>query len=327
MLAAALLALQAPVAEAPCTVADAVPAAIGEIARDPLRKARFGRCIRLEGYVLFDFFYADAGGVYGVTATNNHDRNNDGWLGLYFRPGVAPEWTLRRGMVWGILDDCESVDERRQRLPDGQYETSLDVYEGDSACGYFAGLILRSADFRAQGPAAFERLTGASARERAGDLRAQSPALRAPAEVVALADRFITALRAGDLAALRQFVHLYSELDPATPQEQAAFDAYLRGEGGSPLRALIAMPTAPAPAFFRALGQIRPHPYPGSWYVCFCRTADCAGSWPIHHADAGAYPTLPYVCLVAHNERLDHALPSDRLGLSRHPAMFPEPAG
>ena len=326
MLAAALLALQMPAAATPCTLADAAPASIGEIARDPLRKARFGRCVRLEGYVLYDFFYADAGGVYAVTARNKYDRNNDGWLGLYFRPGMTVERTLRRGTVWGILDDCESHDERRQRLPDAQYEASLDVYEGDTACGYFAGLILRSAAFRAHGPAAFERLTGAGARDRVGDLRAESPALRAPAEIVALADRFIAALRAGDRAALRQIVHLYSELDPATPQEEAAFDAYLRGEGGSPLRELIEMPTAPAPAFFRALDQVRPHPYPGSWYVCFCRTPDCAGRWPIHHVDAGAHPTLPDLCLVAHNERLDHALPSDRLGLSRRPALFPEPA-
>jgi hypothetical protein len=326
MIMAALLALQAPAAAPPCTLADAVPAAIGEIARDPRRKVRFGRCIRLEGYVLFDFFYADAGGVYAVTARNNHDRDNDGWLGLYFRPGIAAERTLRRGTVWGILDDCRTYTETRRRLPDAQYDVAEDLYEGDSACAYFEGLILRFAGFRSQGPAAFERLTDAGARDRVGDLRAESPALRPPGEIVALADRFIAALRAGDRVTLRQFVHLYSELDPATPQEEAAFDAYLRGEGGSPLRELIAMPAAPAPAFFRELDQVRPHPYPGSWYVCFCRTADCAGRWPIHHADAGAYPTLPYLCLVAYNERLVHELPPDRLGLSRQPSMFPESA-
>lgn len=318
MLLAALLALSAPAGEPRCTERTAIPVPLREIAHEPERW--LGRCVRLQGYAEFNIFYADVAGYYTSLASDQDDRPNDGWLGLYLdRP--LPRGRLQSGIAVGIVHDCgrDYEAEAAQAGPD-TWVMSIGY------CHYRSGLVLLSADFRAGRAIAFERQVGEAARAAFGDLDPESAALRPPAEVIALADRFLAALRAGDGDALRGMTDLWSELMPANAREEQAFRAYLLGEPGSPLAGLRTMPGDPQRIYFRERQdwQAADFGYWARWHVCFCRGPDCRGRWPISAFDATAAPTRPYLCLRALNRTSLNEAP-DHVAIERRGEPLHEP--
>jgi len=318
MLLAAALALSSPPAEPRCTLSIAVPASVREMGRHP--EQWLGRCVRVEGYVSWNKFYVDVAGAYAEAASNRNDRANDGWLGLYYRGSRRLNRDLRRGTVYGVLHDC-GRDYDAAAATAGPDTLVMPV----GYCHYQGGLVLLSAGFRVAGSARFERQMGEAARSRFGDLAPPSPDNPVPGEVVRLADRFLTLVKASDGPGLQSLVHLWSEADPETEAARRAFTDWLRGEGDSPLRVLRSG-AAPQRAYFQQAvwREAAADGGTGDWHICFCRTADCAGRWPISAFDATSAPALPYICVRAY--RHDHGRGEpDRLGIDRASQGFAEP--
>jgi hypothetical protein len=260
-------------------------------------------------------------GTYAAEATNSADRQNDGWLGLYFAPYRRWDPALYRGTISGVLNDC-GRNLRAAEAAAGPDTIVMSV----GYCHYHRGLNLQSARFRPAGRARFERQLGGVARALFGDLLEASAERAPPAEAVALADSFLAALRSGDAATLRALVTPWSETFERGSREEQQFHTWLLGEGGSPLAEVRAMAGQPQRAWFverrsRAHDEIG---YRDVWHVCFCRTADCSGRWPIAAMDAVAHVIRPYFCLRAINAR-SRDDPADHLSIERRDTGFLEP--
>lgn len=318
MLLAALLAAASATAPA-CDSAHSIPADVRIMARAPRRW--LGRCVRLDGFVGGRYFFADAGGAYAELADDHEDHRNDGWVGLYFEPTVGRQ-PLQRGTVVGRVQDC-GHDYAAEAARAGPNTIVMSI----GYCHYQSGLILTSAAFRSSGPAQFGRLMAPADRARFGNLEAERGNLRAPVEVVALADRFLAGVLAGDGAGLATFVGYWSELNPDTPAGRSEQQAYLAGEPGSPLRPIRLATRPPQRTYFRERRSRDQESWGWRpvWHICFCRTGDCTGRWPIHSVDATAGPNRPYACVRATNGE-DPREPQNHVAIDRRESMFVEPA-
>jgi hypothetical protein len=299
----------------PCTMRNAMQAEVRVMARDPDRW--LNRCVRVQGYVRWNIFYADVGGAYVAEANDRADRLNQGWLGLYLRDGQRR--SLRAGTVTGILRDC-GRDLAEAEAAAGPNELVM----GIGYCHYRSGLVLADARFRSRGHARFERLTDEAARVRFGDLDPEGPNLQPPSDVVALADRFLARVRAADGTGLAAFTGTWTEQAPVTPRAWADWHAYLSGAGDSPLRALRRVSVQRA--YFR---ERQPRDdlgvdYRPDWFACFCQERDCTGRWPIHRDDATVSRHRPYACARAYNPT-DRREPPDHLAIDRRDSTFAEP--
>jgi hypothetical protein len=311
-LAFLLLAAAQPGAAESCTWENAVRADVRAMAVAP--QPWIGRCVRLEGLVTSNVYFADVAGAYAASATNERDRANDGWLGLYLPRNRDYSRRPVRAELIGTIDTCEASHARRsaQAGPDG-----LVMMFG--YCHYRGGLILRGSGFRPGSPARFVRQMGDANRRAFGDLETEAEAGPAPREVRELGERFLRGLRTRDAAALLDFVGLWSEYEhPERPRWRARFGAWLTGDRGSPLAALRDGPERPQTAFFREMihRDEREDGETGDWHICYCKTADCSATWPISADDATAEPVRPYVCLRAFDEDHGNSAP-DRLAVVR----------
>jgi hypothetical protein len=278
-----------------------------------------GRCVRISGYVAGRYFFADVGGAYARFAEDRDDRRNDGWLGLYFIDRHVVSRPMQRGTVVGVVHDCgrDYAAEEARAGPN-----TLVMSTG--YCHYQSGLVLLPATFSSSGSARFERKVSEAARRRFGNLEPERPGNRPPPAVVRLADRFLSGVRRGDGAGLATFVLPWSdEVPPETPAAQAAFRKRLAGEPGSPLRPIRLAGSNPQRVYFRER-QSPSWNLPPTWHICFCRTGDCTGRWPIHSIDATAGPSRPYICVRAFNSTISGS-PPDRIGIDRRESMFVEP--
>lgn len=310
-LAALFLGAAQPAAPA-CNWRNAVPADLRVLAAAPAQW--LDRCVRLEGMVQRNVFYSDVAGLYAAFATNKDDRRNDGWLGLY-RDAPRFYGALRRGSIIGIVQDCAVQYERAmaQAAPG-------ELLMSTGYCHYRGGLVLADSQFRAGSRVRPMRQTGEAARLAFGDLQTEAEVGPAPDAVRRLGDRFIAAVRAGDAAALRSFAGPWSEQTHwDRPRWARAYSAWLAGHGGSPLAALRRNAAAPQTVYLRerverdaaAEGET------GDWHICYCKTGDCNGVWPISASDATAEAPRPFVCARAYNDRQRRSEPPDRLGLER----------
>ncbi|HEX8644565.1 MAG TPA: hypothetical protein VF702_11705 [Allosphingosinicella sp.] len=294
-----------PAAGPGCTFDTAVPADVRQMAEEPARW--LDRCVRIEGYVSYNRFYADVAGYYSYVASDYADRRNDGWLGLYPWRRYGFRGPMRRGSVVGIVHDCETDQERAEAETPGGFIMMTGF------CHYRYGLVLRPAIFRPGAPADFVRQVGDEARLRFGDLQTESEVGPAPPEVRGLAARFVAAVAARDEQALNQLVSFSNEVGrPLDRRRLAARRAFLIGDGGSPLSVLRPGSTSLQSAFFRTR---RPQDAASEspsygWHACYCRTADCTGLWPISDADATADPTRPYLCIQMYSEHNPRLAPN-----------------
>lgn len=283
-----LIALVAAARPQACTLENAQPATVREIAAAPDRW--FGRCVRLEGLTTGQTFYQDVEAGYRRDASDKEDRPNDGWLGLYPREGRVDRRRPRRASVAGIVQDCGRNYEAAEA---GAGPEVLIMSVG--YCHYNGGLILGEATIRHGARVSLPRLTGDKARLAVGDLLTVNETGAPPAEPLGLLRRFVAAVRAGDSVGAAALAGSYNVNVRNGPQGQMRWRRFLTAEG--PFAFL--RKDRREPIFFRARQSREDAEYDASpdWFACFCRTRDCKGLWPISVKDAVADYDPAYACI------------------------------
>jgi hypothetical protein len=298
-----------------CDAANAISVDQRELARDP--QTWFGRCVSLEGFVVQNRFYADVGGFYASVANDREDRRNEGWLGLYLRQGHRPD-RLRRATVAGTVSSCTRDYEAAAGSASPDEIIMLTGY-----CHYTGGLILTGAVMHARGSATFRRQKGQAAQEAFGDLLVSSQTPQPPDAVVELADRFVSAVRHQDAATLATLVTPWSDTSSDDPGAEREFRSFVAGQGRSPFAALRRSGQE-VPRTYLVERQSREDveaEYFPSWHICFCRSGDCTGQWPISSNDADAGPHRPYFCIRAIHDATVLTDPPDGLAVERNEAL------
>ncbi|MET1110349.1 MAG: hypothetical protein ABWX67_02360 [Allosphingosinicella sp.] len=295
MLLAALLAAAAPQT---CTLEEAQPATVREMAAAPDKW--FDRCVRLEGFTTGNTFYQDIAATYRYGASDEEDRPNDGWLGLYFREDGGEPRRPTRVSVAGRVHDC-ARDYEAAAAQSNPGELIMSV----GYCHYRGGLVLLDVVVRYGKAAAMPRATGEKARLAFGDLMTSTEAGAPPSEALRPLRRFVAAVRTGDAAAAAGLADGYNRTIRKDPNSLALWRSFLTTDGP-----FAFLRTAPGlePAFFRNR-QSREDVENGStpdWFACFCATADCAAVWPISVKDAAADADQAYACVRLYRDFTGH---------------------
>ena len=301
-LLALLAAFQPASTPQPCTERETVRTTVTEIGRDP---ARFlDHCVTVTGTFAGIRMYSGREGMY-----------------LAWRFGRDGNWTADRRLhrigidnqamrnsrltspqvatVTGRVDSCER---RSQRIRDAGGIPFLGGY-----CHYESGPTIVVTSYTITGTG-HERLMGERARRRLGNLVAMPVDWPHRARIESVAAAFLAALRAGDRAQLAT-LHLFN--DPGNRHSQAVLRSLL-DDPGSPFAALRRAAPAQAAYFVSAAADGTPlgreQPMSGGT-ICFCRTTDCSGRWPISSSDADNDLDAPYVCtLVQAGQRGDQGI-------------------
>jgi hypothetical protein len=288
MLLAALLAAATPQS---CTLENARPATVREIAAKPGKW--LGRCVRIQGYSEGHVLYQDVAGSYRHDASDKEDRRNDGWLGLEFREKRSYRRPPFKAQVVGRVHDCRADHAAAEaRTRPGR----IVIAYGSRYCHDHGGLLLRDATIRHGEPAALPRQTGERARLEFGDLLTVQEAGAPPEEPVGLLHRFVAAVRSGDAAAAAALAGSYNRQVRESVAGAAEWRSFIASEG--PLAFLRSGPVR-EPTYFRArmsrhdlLQDDTPH-----WFACFCATPDCKGKWPVGVKDAAVDADPSYSCV------------------------------
>jgi hypothetical protein len=288
---AGLLLLAQPTSAPPpaCTAAESIETSVTEIAGDPDRF--LDRCVTVTGAMAGISLYSGREGMYlshrfgpdgnYVPEARVHrigiDRQDLRALGLAYP---------QRTTVTGRVDTCER---RYARIEAAGGMPLLGGY-----CHYHRGPTI-VVDAYSVTEQRYERMTGEAARARFGDLAFMPqnwPTRRAAEAVIA---EFLAALRDGDRAKLAD---LHEFVDEENRHRQGVLFSMLEDPHSvfAGLRREVPLQTA---YFVLAAedGTLFGRDYEGpSATVCFCRTADCTGLWPISLNDANNAPDRPYAC-------------------------------
>jgi hypothetical protein len=297
----ALLAAAAPAVPAaqvwpdqPCTARTAERATVVEITSRP--DHYFGRCVTVTGPYAGITMFSDREGMYLVNRYGPDGNPTAADIG--HRIGIDRQQLRNIGLryplqttVTGRVDTCER---RRARLEqDARARGEIPLFLLSGYCHYYGGPTIVVDAFEIT-ERSFERLSGESARRKYGNLAPMPADWQQRAVVETLTADFLAALRAGDRAALTAL----HDIRPNTTNEHdraVLFD--LLESLQSPFAAFRRTPPSQIAYFVGASGGV---PLPNDNYiaarVCFCRTADCTGRWPISNNDADADPDRPYVC-------------------------------
>lgn len=297
-LLASLAAAAAPVppvsSTQPCTARDAVRAAVVEIAGRP--DHYLGRCVTVTGALAGISMYSGREGLYRA-ASFGRDGNptpqdlrhrigidNDGIRGLRMRHPL-------RATVTGRVDTCEARSERVRRETEAR--GGIPIFMLTGYCHYHGGatIVVHAFQITEQG---YERLSGEAARRDFGNLAFMPADWPQRAQIEALVADFLAALRAGDRAALAGL----HDISPSTHNESDRESlARLLDSLYSPF-AGFRRAAPPQTAIFVGGRGGAPLPPDGNVAarVCFCRTAECTGRWPISASDADAAEDRPYAC-------------------------------
>lgn len=300
-LAALLLASLQPVTADPsgCTAQRAQRVTVEQIARRPERY--YGRCVTVSGPVGTTAIYSGVEGIYlAHRSSTGHTSGPPASLhriGLYARnnairarqTGRPPE----RMTVTGIVDSCERMEARADvsRGPDDVLPILLGGY-----CHWTNGPVVSAASFQVNPAVRYERLAGEAARRRYGNIRPAPPNWPHLPELRAFASEFLTALRAGDRAALAA---LHDTRPDTTHIYDSAVLAYLLTDATSPFAEIRRGPMPQMAIFVPTAPQSFAVGAPGTepeGIICFCRTSDCGDRWPIFHGDSENAADKPYAC-------------------------------
>ncbi len=297
-----------------CTAASAEAATVRRVAGD--QKAYRGRCVTISGVVKGLQLYDDVNGVYQRIPDVSDPSSSGAALGLdnpvrlgHLLPGY------RVATITGRVQDCDLA---RRALDRSSAPGEVAMIVG--YCHYRNGAYLWVTHISWGAASPPERRMGAAAGDDYGDL------VPAPADwphrpaVQALAARFLRALRTGDAATL---ANLHFE-DPVTDQRDDARQlvAFLLRDGRSPFASIRTAKAEPQGVILvRREANDDPDDY--SAFICFCRSADCTGRWPIATFDADNLPSRPYACTMVEpylvfrqGKRPMFRTPMERYGLS-----------
>jgi hypothetical protein len=186
--------------------------------------------------------------------------------------------------VTGIVDSCER---RFQRVVDAGGVPFLGGY-----CHYYRGPTIAVTRYSISGQN-YSRLVGEAARRRVGSLVEPPRDWEWRDELEAVGNDFVGALRAGNRARLAEL------LSYGAPLEEERIDALLSGPAYRVLREgrvgkAKLLTRAVNGRFLPSTGSNSDHT---SAYLCYCKTADCEGLWPIASIDADAGQGRPYACV------------------------------
>jgi hypothetical protein len=307
----------------PCTIRAAQRATVVEITSRP--DHYFRRCVTVTGPYAGITMFSDREGMYRA-----HRFGPDGNISPADRGhqiGIdrqqLRDLDLRhplRTTVTGRVDICERRRARLERQARDRGEIPLIMLGG--YCHYYGGPTIVVDAFQIT-EGSYERLTGEAARRDYGNLVPMPADWRQRAAVEALTRDFLAALRAGDRAALA----VLHDTRPDTSNEHDRSLLYwLLEMPDSPFAFLRR--AVPAQTVFLVTGSAGA-PLPTDGYiaarVCFCRSADCTGRWPIAINDADADPQRPYVCTAIEPRdwaprRAGFSTPVPRSGFLAEPA-------
>lgn len=271
----------------PCTARNSTATTIEAITSDPERW--LDRCVRLSGIAGGLVLHSSRESMYRTSRYgedgNRIPANLRSRIGLDSRelrvhPLLRRE--ARRIELFGRVDTCER---RTQRIRAAGGIPFLGGY-----CHYEAGPTVAVAGYRIVS-GQYRRLVGEAQRRRVGDLVEPPPEWEWRDELEKVARDFAEAVRSADRPRLAAFLS-YGE-----GMEEKQIEAILQSPAYTPLRAghkgEIRIFTHMIGGRFRPSdsGHVFAH-------LCYCRTPDCAGRWPIASRDADAGASRPYVCVT-----------------------------
>ena len=306
--------------EPACTAQTAIRTDLRAIAEHPERFA--GRCVTVSGPASGIALYSGVEGIY-----LNQRKYYGGWrhrIGLY-----SPDNRIRRSAadrdspavltVTGRVDTCERLSAAAHASAGPDSIVMMSGY-----CHYYSGAVVHADVYFEDSRARVERLYGERARKRYGELIAPPDDWPMLPQLQALADRFETALKAGDRRALAAL----HDLDPDDPGDDRAMLDYLLTDERSPFAEIRRAGQSQSALFIRHrqlsgddYREASRHP---SGVLCFCRTRDCSRSWPISASDASNAPDKPYACTMI--EPQDWAKRKSRFNTLVDKAWLAEPA-
>jgi hypothetical protein len=283
-----------PASPVKCTAVTSRLTTVREVAGSPDRFN--GECVQITGVMHGPHLYDDVDGVY-LGASSRFDPSSSGAeIGLSGEPinRFVDNRYVHVDLV-GTIGDCEQVRACvHASVPEGE------IVFVSGYCHYFDGAFLSVTERRAARGAPFLRQLNGHAEY--GNLMPAPADWRHRALIESQAQQFLAALRARDG---RKLVDLHSEalggddeirLIPFLLREQRSPFASLRSSVGSPQMIILIERLLPQVAA-ELSGQERQEAADDySSTVCFCRTGDCSGRWPIASFDADNLPSRPYAC-------------------------------
>lgn len=281
--------LLAPPADVPvCTLRNSAATTVETIAANPERW--LDRCVRLSGIAGALDLHSSLDSLYRSTRfgedgnyvpANLKRRIGIDSVELRAHPLLRRE--ARRIEAIGRVDSCER---RVQRIRAQGGIPFLGGY-----CHYESGPTVVVASYKIVS-SQYRRLTGEAQRRRVGNLVEPPGDWEWRSALEAVARDFAAAVRAADrdrLAALLSYGEGLEEQRIESIFQSPAYRPMREGRVGE------------TRIFTHTIGgRFRPsdngHVFA---HICYCRTPDCAGRWPIASRDADAGPDRPYVCISA----------------------------
>jgi hypothetical protein len=158
-------------------------------------------------------------------------------------------------------------------------------------CHYYQGATIVVSSYSITGPT-YDRLVGEAARREVGNLVEPPEDWEWRDELEAVGRDFAAAVRTADRGKLQAMLGFGEPLETQRIDHLLRSSTYRSLRDGAPGEMRI---------FTHMIGD-RFHP-PGTGhvaaYLCYCRTRNCAGRWPISSRDADAGEDRPYLCVAA----------------------------
>jgi hypothetical protein len=292
--AALLLAGVSVAGESPeCSPSVAEVATVPRIAADA--DGYQGRCVRIDGVMRTHYLYESVDGVYLQPPDSLNPASSGFALGL---DNVAKRYSedYRHVSVVGRVQDCGTV---REAVNASVVEDQIVFISG--YCHYHDGPYLWVKHLKIRPGAPFERRMGNYDRKDYGDIEPVPADWPHRAMIEELAGKFLTALRAGDRDTLAD-IH-FRNVGLAWKEDEAQLLKFLLKAPKSPFASIRHGNGPPHQIILASRSLLYPEPEHAddaaddySAIVCFCRTGDCTGRWPIATFDADNLPTRPYAC-------------------------------
>jgi hypothetical protein len=283
---ALFLALAAP-HPADCTAANSTTTTIEAITAQP--KLWLDRCVKISGIAGGLVLHSDLDSMYRSARYNKEGRRSpdhfERRIGLdsqELRTHPLLTREARRIEVIGRVDSCER---RTERIVAAGGIPFLGGY-----CHYEGGPTVVATSYRIVSRQ-YERLVGEAQRRRVGNLVEPPPDWEWRDELEGMARNFAAAVRARDRPRLASLLSYGQSLEEERIVSILREPAYRELRDGVPGE--IRLFTTAVGGRFRPgdSGHVFAH-------LCYCRTLDCSGRWPITSRDADAGRDRPYVCVA-----------------------------
>jgi hypothetical protein len=277
--------------EEECSRRIAESATVRDIASNPPNF--YGHCVRIGGIAGGRYLYDDVHGIYSLQRNRLDPSSTGARLGL---DNVSERRELAGDYVnveiVGRVQDCETVRECVEAAAAAAGPGEIVMIGG--YCHYYNGAYLWVKELKSRGPARVQRQLAGS--PSYGDLVEAPADWRHAADVRERVESFLTALRTRDSDRLVA-LHFGGDLEYHRDDVKPLLKFLLRSKR-SPFASIRDVP-APQLTILVSRGYPDEDDEPDDSYsakVCFCRSDDCSGRWPIAELDADNDRSRPYVC-------------------------------